>query len=341
LINSISNNTDIIGGPRQAKAGIIPQADGEIVVDLEKSDVSAEEEPKEEIKETKPPKSNTVKVGKRTAFVYSGAAILIVVVGMRTLLQMADEGFGMVEYFTIGALVVEFSVLLLYAFTIYSVSKDDARKEGFTVQSKDMPAVALQLQYLSQSVNAEIRLMQSKNDRLHELYDNDIPALSNGLADLTKQLKNALDEMRGQQTLYDNDIPALSNGLADLTKQLKNALDEMHGQQSLSNDQMKELIQTISISQKGSELSGEEESSKIIVEKFMGQMVENDAKTKIVNERLLEQLTKNERHLIDYTEQTLALSNGIKEVIEEQVTLRIRQEIQHILSAPIVKQSGS
>ena len=278
-------------------------------MDLEKSDVSAEEEPKEEIKETKPPKSNTVKVGKRTAFVYSGAAILIVVVGMRTLLQMADEGFGMVEYFTIGALVVEFSVLLLYAFTIYSVSKDDARKEGFTVQSKDMPAVALQLQYLSQSVNAEIRLMQSKNDRLHALYD--------------------------------NDIPALSNGLADLTKELKNALDEMHGQQSLSNDQIKELIQTISIFQKGSELSGEEESSKIIVEKFMGQMVENDAKTKIVNEKILEQLTKNERHLIDYTEQTLALSNGIKEVIEEQVTLRIRQEIQHILSAPIVKQSGS
>jgi len=309
LINSISNNTDIIGGPRQAKAGIIPQADGEIVVDLEKSDVSGEEELKEEIKESKLPKSNTVKVGKRTAFVYSGAAILIVVVGMRTLLQMADEGFGMVEYFTIGALVVEFSVLLLYAFTIYSVSKDDARKEGFTVQSKDMPAVALQLQYLSQSVNAEIRLMQSKNDRLHALYD--------------------------------NDIPALSNGLADLTKELKNALDEMHGQQSLSNDQIKELIQTISIFQKGSELSGEEESSKIIVEKFMGQMVENDAKTKIVNEKILEQLTKNERHLIDYNEQILALSNGIKEVIEEQVTLRIRQEIQHILSAPIVKQSGS
>lgn len=309
MINSISNNTDIIGGPRQAKAGIIPQADGEIVVDLEKSDVSGEEELKEEIKESKLPKSNTVKVGKRTAFVYSGAAILIVVVGMRTLLQMADEGFGMVEYFTIGALVVEFSVLLLYAFTIYSVSKDDARKEGFTVQSKDMPAVALQLQYLSQSVNAEIRLMQSKNDRLHALYD--------------------------------NDIPALSNGLADLTKELKNALDEMHGQQSLSNDQIKELIQTISIFQKGSELSGEEESSKIIVEKFMGQMVENDAKTKIVNEKILEQLTKNERHLIDYNEQILALSNGIKEVIEEQVTLRIRQEIQHILSAPIVKQSGS
>ena len=37
-------------------------------------------------------------------------------------------------------------------------------------------------------------------------------------------------------------------------------------------------------------------------------------------------------------EQTSALAVGIKEVIEEQVTLRIRQEIQHILSAPIVKQ---
>ncbi|MBT4993736.1 MAG: hypothetical protein HOM93_10000, partial [Candidatus Marinimicrobia bacterium] len=61
-----------------------------------------DEELEHDTQVTKPPKSNTIKVGKRTAFVYTGAAILIVVVGMRTLLQMADEGFGMVEYFTIG-----------------------------------------------------------------------------------------------------------------------------------------------------------------------------------------------------------------------------------------------
>ena len=139
-------------------------ADGERTVDIENTEISVEQELKDVKEEAKPPKSNTIKVGKRTAFVYTGAAILIVVVGMRTLLQMADEGFGMVEYFTIGALVVEFSVLLLYAFTIYSVSKDDARKEGFAVKSNDMPEVAMQLQLLSQSVTSEIQQMQSQND---------------------------------------------------------------------------------------------------------------------------------------------------------------------------------
>ena len=276
-------------------------------MDIENTEISIEDEPEDRKKVAKPPKSNTIKVGKRTAFVYTGAAILIVVVGMRTLLQMADEGFGLVEYITIGALMIEFSVLFLYSVTIYSVSKDDARKEGFAVQSQDMPAVAMQLQMLSQSVTSEIQQMQSQNDRLHALYN--------------------------------KDIPALSDGLSDLTQQFKNALDQIHGQQNSRNEQTEILIQTIADFQQGSAQSKDDQSSTQVVEKFLGQLVENDSKTTLVNDKLLEQLAKNEQQMGQYNEQILNLSKGIKEVVEEQVTLRIRQEIQHILSAPIVKRS--
>ncbi|MBN2008360.1 hypothetical protein JW960_03320 [candidate division KSB1 bacterium] len=59
------------------------------------------------------------KVNKRTAMVYAGAAFLIVVVGVRTLAQTMDEGLNWIGYITIAALAVEFSLLLLYAYTIY------------------------------------------------------------------------------------------------------------------------------------------------------------------------------------------------------------------------------
>ena len=275
-------------------------------MDIENTDNSVEEESLEVQKETKPPKSNTIKVGKRTAFVYTGAAILIVVVGLRTLLQMADEGFGMVEYFTIGALVVEFSVLLLYAFTIYSVSKDDARKEGFAVQSKDMPAVAMQLQILSESVTAEIQQMQSQNDRLHALYDKDIPALSEGLAGLAAEFKAAFEQIQEHQT----------------------------GAQAQTNSLFTELSALL----KPSAIGGGEDSNNKMSQKLLDQLASTEESTKVANEKLLDQLTKNESVMRENMEQTSALAVGIKEVIEEQVTLRIRQEIQHILSAPIVKQ---
>ena len=265
-----------------------------------------DEELEHDTQVTKPPKSNTIKVGKRTAFVYTGAAILIVVVGMRTLLQMADEGFGMVEYFTIGALVVEFSVLLLYAFTIYSVSKDDARKEGFAVQSKDMPEVAAQLQVLSQSVTTEIQKMQSQNDRLHTLYDKDIPALSEGLAGLAAEFKAAFEQIQEQQKGANAQTKSLYDNLSELL-QPKLPSEEEHG---------------------GNDLN----------QKLLDQLANTEENAKIANEKLLEQLAKNELVMRENIEQTASLAKGIQGVIEEQVSLRIRQEIQHILSAPIVKQ---
>jgi len=285
------------------------QADGEWNVDVEKTDVLQVEELDELKPESSPPKSNTLKVGKRTAFVYTGAAILIVVVGLRTLLQMADEGFGMVEYITISALMIEFSVLLLYAFTIYSVSKDDARKENFSVASKDMPAVAIQLQILAESVTAEIHEMQTQNNKILSLYDKDIPSLSGGLADLATDFKAALLHMQEQQ--------------------------------NASNAQTRSLLESIPQIIQSSNSVDPNESTRLVSEKILGQLAKNEENSQLVNGKLLDQLARNELVMRENIEQISALSNGIKEVIEEQVTLRIRQEIQHILSAPIVNRNKS
>ena len=247
---------------------------------LEAEDQSIPEEKLE------PPKSNTLKVGKRTAFVYTGAAILIVVVGLRTLLQMADEGFGMVEYITVGALMIEFSVLLLYAFTIYSVSKDDAKKEGFSVESTDMPVVALQLQALSESVNQEIKQMRVENERIHSVYATEYPALSQGLANLTSEFQTALNQIQTQQM---NSI-----------------------------EQSKSLVEAIANANQARQEPTSDDNSPL-------------------SKELMNHLEKNEALMQQNITHISSLTNGIKEVIEEQVTLRIRQEIQHILSAPIVK----
>ena len=201
--------------------------------------------------------------------------------------------------------MVEFSVLLLYAFTIYSVSKDDARKEGFAVKSNDMPEVAMQLQLLSQSVTSEIQQMQSQNDLIHSLYDKNISALSEGLTGLTAEFKGAFERIQEQQ----NGAQAQTNSFySDLSALLKPST------------------------------GGGEDHSNEINQKLLDQLASAEESTKIANEKLLDQLAKNESVMKENIEQTSALAVGIKEVIEEQVTLRIRQEIQHILSAPIVKQ---
>ncbi len=278
-------------------------------MDVEKTDVPQVEELDELKPESIPPKSNTLKVGKRTAFVYTGAAILIVVVGLRTLLQMADEGFGMVEYITIGALMIEFSVLLLYAFTIYSVSKDDAQKESFSVQSKDMPAVAMQLRMFSESVINEIQEMRVQNDRLHSLYDKDYPALSNAFTTLAEDFKLALQSIQDQKN--------------DTKEQIKSSFEGLHDSLQSNNEK------------RGDENYG------LISEKFLEQLSRNEENANLSNGKLLEQLARNEQLMRDNYNQMSALSKGLKEIVEEQVTLRIRQEIQHILSAPIANRSKS
>lgn len=140
----------------------------------------------------------------RQALVYSGAAFLILVTGLRTVLSVAEEGMGFVEYVTIGALAVEFSLLLLYALTIYQAGRETflmtleeeaAEMDGtakpedgspapvkeFAVKSSDVPEVALEINKFTKQASILIDKLaknaeqsENLNQHLKELADEQI-----------------------------------------------------------------------------------------------------------------------------------------------------------------------
>jgi len=61
----------------------------------------------------------------RTAMVYGGAAFLLIIVGFRSVIATLDpDHIGLMTYLSMGALVLEFFLLLLYAQSIYNLGPD-------------------------------------------------------------------------------------------------------------------------------------------------------------------------------------------------------------------------
>jgi len=138
----------------------------------------------------------------RQALVYSGAAFLILVTGMRTVLSVAEEGFGFIEYVTITALAVEFSLLLLYALTIYQAGKEtfeitlqeeveamehadgaasSAPSGDFSVRSADVPEIAKEINKFTTLANSlvdklakNVEQSQALNKHMEQLTDEQI-----------------------------------------------------------------------------------------------------------------------------------------------------------------------
>lgn len=152
-------------------------------------------------KRTKRKKTIAEKYPTRQALVYSGAALLIVIVGLRTILSVAEEGFGVVEYMTIFGLGLEFSMLLLYAWTIYSAGKEAfnmAEKEEktaeieetkpFEISPKDIPEliskisifadrsseIANQLSTSQEAIIQHSKELHNFNEQLNKLLDEQV-----------------------------------------------------------------------------------------------------------------------------------------------------------------------
>ncbi len=238
----------------------------------------------------KKPRSMTSKVGTRTALVYTGAAILIVVVGLRTLLQMTDEGFGFVEFITIGALGIEFAVLLLYAYTIYSSSKEEEVKESFKVKTHDMPEVAMQLRHMSETISAEVAQLREQNRILQTQYSNDMPEVAKNIQDMSTSVTAEIEELRKQNVNLEQQYSSLT----DVTDKLKHFADG-------------ELDESYSNFIKFSDASAD----------------------------LLSQLASNENTIQKHSEEISKFTTSLNQLIDEQITLRIRQEIQHLLSTAV------
>ena len=138
----------------------------------------------------------------RQALVYSGAAFLILVTGLRTVLSVAEEGFGFIEYVTITALAVEFSLLLLYALTIFQAGKEtfeitlqeevealehpdadgsSAPSGSFSVHSSDVPEIAKEINKFTTLASSlvdklakNVEQSQALNKHMEELADEQI-----------------------------------------------------------------------------------------------------------------------------------------------------------------------
>ncbi|MBS1271204.1 MAG: hypothetical protein MAGBODY4_00333 [Candidatus Marinimicrobia bacterium] len=215
----------------------------------------------EDKQKKKKKKSIQDKYPTRQALVYSGAAFLIVIVGLRTLFSVADEGFGLIEYITMGGLALEFSMLLLYAWTIYQAGQErleqkeeeEEEEEAVTeVTSEEMPQVATQLQQLSRTVGQSVEELREQNRRLESQFQS----------------------------------------LQGVTENL----------QEFAGTDLQESFQVFSrFSQSSS--------------------------------NLLDQLMENEKTISEHSREINEFSSRLNDLIEEQIKLRIRQEIQRVLAS--------
>ena len=74
----------------------------------------------------------------RTAMVYGGAAFLLVVIGFRSIIATLDpDHIGVMTYLSIGGLVLEFFLLMLYAQSIYNLGPDGGGESNASVGNMD------------------------------------------------------------------------------------------------------------------------------------------------------------------------------------------------------------
>ncbi|HJL79112.1 MAG TPA: hypothetical protein QF355_07420 [Candidatus Marinimicrobia bacterium] len=74
----------------------------------------------------------------RTAMVYGGAAFLLVIIGFRSIFATLDpDHIGVMTYLSIGGLVLEFFLLILYAHSIYNLGPDGGGESNASVGNMD------------------------------------------------------------------------------------------------------------------------------------------------------------------------------------------------------------
>ena len=78
-----------------------------------------------------------------TAMVYGGAAFLLIIVGFRSIIATLDpDHVGVMTYLSIGALVLEFCLLLLYAQSIYNLGPDSGGESQASVGHMDSKEIS-------------------------------------------------------------------------------------------------------------------------------------------------------------------------------------------------------
>ena len=79
----------------------------------------------------------------RTAMVYGGAAFLLIIIGFRSIIATLDpDHTGVMTYLSIGGLVLEFFLLMLYAQSIYNLGPDGGGESHASVGNMDSKEIS-------------------------------------------------------------------------------------------------------------------------------------------------------------------------------------------------------
>jgi len=159
-----------------------------------------------------------------TALVYAGAALLVLVVGIRSIFLTSDE-LGLLSYFTLGAVVVETVLLLYYAYTIYYRKEESESDEEHTFQL-DMSSMENKIDELNQSI-------KGLNDKILNIenLDTEIKIDSLEFENTTTLLVNSLDTLG-------RDI----NTLGETTHQFQRSFSELTESINTQNEKIDKLI---------------------------------------------------------------------------------------------------
>lgn len=111
-----------------------------------------------------------LKTNKIVGAVYFGASLLILIVGVRALVQAGAFGEvneSILTPVTLGALLFEFAMLSLYAFTIFKSGGNSSGEEGYQGSTLDVSDESLEA--LSKSLKANNKLMKEYNKNLEDI----------------------------------------------------------------------------------------------------------------------------------------------------------------------------
>ena len=159
-----------------------------------------------------------------TAFVYGGAALLVLVVGIRSIFLTSDE-IGTLSYITLGAVILETILLFYYAYMIFIRSEESGTDEEHTFQL-DMSSMENKIDELNQSIKG----LNEKILNIENL-DTEIKIDSHEFENTTSHLVNSMDALG-------KDIVSLG----DTTHQFQRSFSELTESINAQNEKIDKLI---------------------------------------------------------------------------------------------------
>ena len=166
---------------------------------------------------------NKMNFSQKTALVYGGAALLILVVGTRSILLTSDD-FGALSYFTIGAIVLETILLFVYANAIYNQS-EDKQEESLSI-NLDMSNLENKISGLTTRIN-QLNVSIGTMDN----FDNELKIDTMEFETISNNLAKSIDRLESK-------VSSFKENADDLAEKLSNVLEGI----VVNNDKIDKVI---------------------------------------------------------------------------------------------------